>query len=136
MRQAVPMTLDVDGKKIETPDVETIAREFDSIKGGGVSLVIFSRDEANSLTAAGTPAEGWSGLLHETNGITRGAEISSPLRQEKIIQMFQSYARGDEFWEKEFQWNVLDSGKWPVKRIAVFAVIFLAILFLARSCWK
>ena len=87
------MTLDVDGKKIETPDVETIAREFDSIKGGGVSLVIFSRDEANSLTAAGTPAEGWSGLLHETNGITRGAEISSPLRQDSAaLERMESLA--------------------------------------------
>jgi len=130
------MTLDVDGKKIEAPDDKTMAKEFDSIKGGGVSLVIFSRDENNSLTAAGTPAEGWSGLLHETNGVTRGAEISSPLRQDKIIQVFQAYAHGDDLWEKEFQWGIIDSGKWPVKRIVILVAVALAILWIVRSCAK
>jgi hypothetical protein len=128
------VTLDVDGKIIEAPNVETIAREFDSIKGGGASLVVFSRDENNSLTAAGTPAEGWSGLLQDANGVSRVAQISSPLRQEKIIQIFQSYARGDELWEKEFQWNAVDEEKWPVKRIAAVGAILLAIIVIARSC--
>ncbi len=102
------MTLDVDGKKIEAPDDKTMAKEFDSIKGGGVSLVIFSRDENNSLTAAGTPAEGWSGLLHDTNGVTRGAEISSPPGRTDHPD-FSAYARGDDLREKEFQWGIIDS---------------------------
>ena len=128
------MTLDVNGKRIEAPNAEIIAEELDSIKGGGVSLVVLSRDENNSLTAAGTPAEGWSGLLHETDGITRAAEIASPLRQEKIIQIFRSYARGDELWDKEFHWDVMDQGKWPIKRIVVLVAILLAVIFIARSC--
>jgi hypothetical protein len=136
------MTLDVDGKKIEYPDDAAIAQGFESIdkrtsfRIRGLSLVILSRDEGNSLTTCGHPDEGWGGLLHEANGITRGADISTPLRQEKIIQIFQSYARGDDLWENEFQWDIVDEGKWPVKRMVVLVAIFLAILFFGRSCLK
>jgi len=130
------MTLDIDGNKIEEPDCETIDKKFDSIGGNGISLVILSRGEGNSLTTSGLPTEGWFALLHEANGVTRGAEISTPLRQEKAIQIFQSYAGGDDLWEKEFQWDIIDEGKWPVKRIVVLVAIFLAILFFGRSCLK
>jgi hypothetical protein len=130
------MTLDIDGKKIEEPDSKTIAKEFDAIEEGGLSLVILSQNEGNSLTTSGLPTEGWGALLHEVDGVTRGADISTPLRQEKIIQIFQAYARRDDLWKKEFQWNVIDSGKWPVKRIVILAVIALAILFYARGCTK
>jgi hypothetical protein len=130
------MTLDIDGKKIEEPDGPTIAKEFGSIEAGGLSLVILSRDEGNSLTTSGLPTEGWGALLHEVNGVTHGTDISTPLRQEKIIQIFQAYARGDGLWEKEFQWDVVDSGKWPVKRIVFLVATALVILFFARCCTK
>jgi hypothetical protein len=129
------MTLDIDGKKIEAPNGETIAKEFDSIKGNGISLVILSRDKGNSLTASGLPAEGWAALLHEANDVTYGADISTPLRQEKVIQIFQSYANGDDLWKKEFQWDVI-AGKWDAKRIIFWVVILLAVLFFGRSCIK
>jgi hypothetical protein len=135
------MTLDVDGKRTENPDDEAIAQGFESIdkrtgfRSGGLSLVILSRSEGNSLTTGGHPAEGWN-LLHEANGVTRDADISAPLRQEKIIQIFQSYARGDDMWEKEFQWDIIDQGKWPVKRIVIMVVVLLVIFFCGRSCIK
>ena len=135
------MTLDVDGKQIQNPDDGVIAREFESIdkrtgfRSGGLSLVTLMRNEGNSITASGHPVEGWGGLLRETDGITYGADISTPLRQEKIIQIFQCYARGDDLWEKEFQWDVV-VGKWNAKRIIFWLVVFLAVLFFGRSCVK
>ena len=53
------MTLDIDGKIFEEPDSETIAKEFASIEAGGLSLVILSRDESDSLTTGGLPTGGW-----------------------------------------------------------------------------
>jgi len=128
--------LDIDGNKIEEPDRETIAKEFDSTVGNDISLVILSLGEGNTLTTSGLPTEGWAVLLREANGVTRGADISTPLRQEEVIQKFQSYARGDDLWEEEFRWKVIDEGRWPVKRLLVLAAILFAILFFGRSCMK
>ena len=136
------MTIDIDGNKIEEPDSAAIAKGFESIdknttsNKGGVSLVELSRNEGNALAVSGHPVEGWIGLILEVNGVTRAADISMPLRQDKIIQIFQSYALGDDSWEKEFQWDIIDSGKWPVKRIVIILLIFLAILLLGRRFLK
>jgi len=136
------MTFDIDGNRIEDPDAAAIAKGFESIdkstglNEGALSLIQLSQSKGNSLAVSGHPVEGWVGLILEVNGITRAADISTPLGQEKIIQIFQSYARGDNLWEKEFQWDVIDQGKWPIKRIVILIVIFLAILFLDRSCLK
>jgi len=134
-------TLFVDDKKIEDPDGAAIAREFESVDKktgfgkGGLSLVILQRGEDDSLTAGGHPVEGWGGLIHEHNGISRGAKLSGSLTQEKIIQIFQAYAQGDELWEKEFEWEVVE-GKFPVSRIVVGLAILLVLVFFLRSCVK
>jgi hypothetical protein len=135
------MTLDIDGKKTENPDDTAIAQGFESIdkrtgfRSGGLSLIILSRNEVDTLTTSGHPVEGWGALLHENNSVTRGADISTPLRQEKAIQIFQSYARGDDSWEKEFQWEIV-VGKWNFKRMVVWLVVLLAFLLFARGCVK
>lgn len=85
---------------------------------------------------SGHPVEGWLGLMLDIEGVTRAADISAPLTQEKIIRIFQSYARGNDLWEIEFQWDVIDRGKIPAKRVAILILIFLGILFIARSCAK
>lgn len=133
------MILDVDGKQIQEPDEAAIARELLAIDNrtgsGGISLVILSKNKENSLTASGHPAEGWIALLHEKDRTTRSANPSKPLSQEEIIRIFQSYARGDLSWEKEFEWSVIE-GKLPAKRIAILLVVLLAVVFLARACAK
>lgn len=135
------MILDVDGKQTEEPDDAAIAREFLAIdkrtgfRGGGLSLVILSKNKENSLTTSGHPVEGWMALLHEKDGITSSANPSRPLSQEEIIKIFQSYARGDLAWEKEFEWSVIE-GKLPVKRIIVLIVVLLVVLLSARACAK
>jgi len=134
------MTLDIDGKKFEEPDAAAISNGFESIdkttgfRGDGLSLVILSRNKGNSLTVAGHPAQGWAGLILEENGISRTANISSSISQEKIIQTFQCYAKGDGAWEKEFRWDVIHKRKLPPTILLIAA--FLGILFLARSCVK
>jgi hypothetical protein len=134
------MILDIDGKKFEDPDDATIANAFESIdkatgfRSGGLSLVILSRDKGNSLSAAGHPAKGWAGLNIEENGIDRTVVDSSSISQEKMIQIFQCYAKGDGAWEKEFQWNVIRKRKLPPTILLV--AVFLGISFLVRSCVK
>lgn len=129
-------------KKIETPDEEAIAKGFESIdkstssNKGAISSVELSRSNGNSLAVSGHPVEGWLGLMLDIEGVTRAADISAPLTQEKIIRIFQSYARGNDLWEIEFQWDVIDRGKIPAKRVAILILIFLGILFIARSCAK
>jgi hypothetical protein len=136
------MTLYIDGNKIEEPEAAVIAKGFESIdkstsfNKGGISLVELSRSKGNSLAVSGHPVEGWLGLVLEADGISRAADVSTPLRQEKIIGIFQSYARGDDLWEKEFQWAVIDSGKLPVKRIVFLVAVIVVILFFGRSCVK
>src|SRR5262249_40893242 len=109
--QITSMTLDIDGKKIEEPDAVAIADGFESIdkttgfRSRGLSLVILSRNKGNTLSVSGHPMEGWAGLNLEENGIDRTANIASSINQDKVIQIFQSYAKGDTLWEKEFQWE-------------------------------
>jgi len=134
------MILDVDGKKIEEPDNAAVAREFESIDKrtgfrGALSCVTLRGDKLNSLTAGGHPVEGWGALIHEEGGISYGANVPNPLKQEKMIQIFQSYLRGEDSWKKEFEWEIM-AGKFPIKRIIVGLAIFLALLFLSRSCVK
>lgn len=135
------MILDVDGKQIQEPDEAAIAREFLAIdnrpgfRSGGISLVILAKDKKNSLTTSGHPVEGWMALLHEKDGITRSADPSKPLSQEEIIKIFQSYARADLSWEKEFDWSNID-GKLTPKRIAIWIIVLLVVVFLARACAK
>ena len=130
------MTLDVDGKVVSAPDAGTIARELDSIGEDGLSLVTLSRDPKNSLTASGTLSEGWGTLLYQVDGATRGADLSMSLRQDKVIQIFQAYAKGDDLWEKEFQWEIIDSVKWPVKRLAVVIAIAATVFILVKILTK
>ncbi len=133
-------TLNVDGRKIEDPDGAAIAREFESIdkKTGfrckGLSLVILFRGEENSLTVGGHPVEGWGGLIREEKGTSHGAKLSGSLTQEKIIQIFQSYARGDDLWEKEFEWDILE--KPGNGRIVIWVAVLIVILFFAHKFWK
>ena len=130
--------LDIDGKKTEQPDDAAIAREFESMdksKRGGLSLIILSRGEGESLAAMGHPAEGWAGISYEHDGITEGAEISDPLSQEKTIRIFQTYARGDDSWKHEFQWDLV-AGKFPTSRVIIGVAVIFALLVLARACFK
>ncbi len=134
-------TLIVDDKKTEEPDGAAIAREFESIdkrtgfRSRGLSLVILERGEDDSLTAGGHPVEGWGGLIHEHKGIDRGAKLSGSLTQEKIIQIFQSYARGDDLWEKEFEWeNITENPNWF--RILIWIAVLAVLLFLGRKFLK
>jgi len=135
------LTLHVDDRKIEEPDSAAIAREFESIdnktgfRSRGLSLVILTRGEDDSLTAGGHPVEGWGGLIHEHKGVDYSAKLSGSLTQEKIIQIFQSYARGDDLWEKEFEWENISAKTnrlWILLGIAILAVL----LFLARRFLK
>jgi len=135
------MTLFVDDKKTEDPDSAAIAREFESIdkktalRSRGLSLVILQRGEDDSLTAGGHPVEGWGGLIHEHNGINRGARLSGSVTQEKIVQIFQAYTRGDDLWEQEFEWEIV-AGKFPVSRIVISLAILLVLVLFLRSCVK
>lgn len=134
------LTLQVDDKKIEEPDSAAIAREFESIdktagfRCRGLSLVILSRGEGDSLTTAGHPVEGWGGVIREVKGVNRGAKISGSLTQEKIIQIFQAYAQGDELWEKEFEWKDLEK-PWSW-RIVIWIAVGVVLLFLGRKFLK
>ena len=58
------------------------------------------------------------------------------LRQDKVIQIFQAYAKGDDLWEKEFQWEIIDSVKWPVKRLAVLIAIAATVFILVKILTK
>lgn len=133
-------TFFVDDKKIEEPDSAAIAREFEAIdkktglRSRGLSLVILERGEDDSLTAGGHPVEGWGGLIHEHNGINRGAKLSGSLTQEKIIQIFQSYAKGDDLWEKEFEWEVMEK-PW-LGRMVVWLTVLLVVIFFVRKLLK
>jgi hypothetical protein len=134
------LTLHVDDRKIEEPDRAAIAREFAAIgqtagfRGGGLSLVILTRGEDDSLTTAGHPVEGWGGVIREAKGVNRGAKISGSLTQEKIIHIFQSFARGDDLWEKEFEWDHLEKpGSW---RMVIWLAVLLAVVFLVRKFLK
>ena len=98
-------------------------------------MVELSRSKGNALAVSGHPVEGWMGLLLEVDGITRAADISTPLSQEKIIQIFQACAQGDSLWEKEFEWDII-VGKTPVGRIIILVMILLAVLFFGRNCAK
>ncbi len=135
------MILDVDGKQIQEPGEGDIARAFTAIdrwtasRSSELSLVTLSKDGENSLTASGHPSEGWIALLHETDGITRGANPSKPLSQEEAARIFQAYARGDVSWENQFEWNIVE-GKLPMKRIAILIVALIGTLILARACAK
>lgn len=127
-------TLFVNGERIEAPDDTAIATAFESLgnengSGKGLSLVILKRGENDVLTAAGHPDEGWCGLLRDRQGVTYGARIprSNFLTQEKVVQIFQAFARGDESWEKQFQWDVLE-GKFPASRILLAFVVLLLIV--------
>lgn len=135
------LTLHVDDRKIEEPDSAAIAREFEAIdkktgfRSRGLSLVILERGEDDSLTAGGHPVEGWGGLIHEHKGVDCSAKLSGSLTQEKIIQIFQSYARGDDLWEKEFEWENISAKTnrlWILIGIAILAVL----LFLGRRFLK
>jgi len=125
----MPQVLDIDGKKFEQPDGETIVRELNSIGGGGISLVILERDQNSSIYTSGLPSEGWMSLFNVIEGKIYCADISAPLSQEKIIQIFQSYARGEEEWKKEFKWELFDDGKRSIKWFGMLAAVLLIIVF-------
>ena len=135
------LTLIVDDRKIEEPDNAAIAREFESIdkktgfRSRGLSLVILQRGEDDSLTVGGHPVEGWGGLIHEHKGVDYSAKLSGSLAQEKIIQIFRSYARGDDLWEKEFEWQDI-SAKTNWHWILIGTAILVVLLFFARRFLK
>ena len=132
------MTLDVDGNKCDVSDDAAIAAGFDSINRDemGASLVILSATPGNSLTAAGTPDQGWSGILLEENGATRGAKISRSLPQNKIIQIFQTYRRGEDSWKSEFQWDLIDPGRSNWQNLLLLGVVGAAIVWLSHGCTR
>ena len=135
------LTLHVDDRKIEEPDGAAIASEFESIgkktgvRNRGLSLVILERGEDDSLTAGGHPVEGWGGLIREHQGVDRGAKLTGSLSQEKIIQIFQSFARGDDLWEREFEWENL-TGRTSWLRILLWFAVLAGLVFIARRFWK
>ncbi|HEU5396233.1 MAG TPA: hypothetical protein VFV81_03635 [Verrucomicrobiae bacterium] len=132
------MTLDVDGTKFDAADDAVIVRGFASINRDemGASLVVLLAAAGNSLTTAGTPDEGWGGILLEENGVTRGAKIPGSLPQEKIIEIFQAYRRGEDAWKKEFQWDLVDSGRSNWQNLLLLAVVVVAILWLSHGCTR
>ena len=135
------LTLHVDDRKIEEPDSAAIAREFEAIdkktgfRSHGLSLVILERGEDDSLTVGGHPVDGWGGLIREHKRIDRGAKLTGSLSQEKIIQIFQSFARGDDLWEKEFEWENL-TGRTSWLRILLWFAVLAGLVFIARRFWK
>lgn len=118
----MPLLLDVEGKQIPEPDSSDIVQAFESFEAG-VSYVALTRDDAHSITATAHPDGGF--LLSLEDGepdCLFHAEKS--FSRERVIAIFQAYARGDDWGRSAFQWERTELK--PEKRIRWFGYILLA----------
>ena len=104
------LQLDVDGEIISEPSSEQIAEAFDAIpkiKGfsKGISIVSLTKDPEHSLSASGHPVEGWFHLVIQDWPVEFVSFQKQPLPQQRVIGIFQAYARGEMRWRDEFHWD-------------------------------
>ena len=143
------MTLkfDVDGKTTQKPSPEDIAAGFASIEPEGsrsISMIMLERPPF-TLWAFGHPKEGYTLDLNENvepKG-TQTRKVTSPAKmipQGEVVRVFQSFARGEDSWQQQFQWDDLGIAQLPssivFKRLAVIigtaVLLFLLLKYVLR----
>jgi hypothetical protein len=144
----VALNLNIDGKRIEEPGPADIARGFEELgkgagffKGPGITIAVLARDETHELMATGTRAAGF--MLSYKDGEADCEYITGPeqaVKFEEAIRIFQSYARGDDWGQSNFQWErlqVFEKTPKVIKRLLIIAVLgFLAFMLVRRFIAK
>jgi hypothetical protein len=142
----MPLRFDVDGKTVENPGPEEIARGFSFIPVEGmrsISIIMLLRPPV-TLWAFGHPKEGYTLDISEDvepKG-TQTSKVTSPANlvpHAEIVRLFQDFARGDDSWQNQFQWEpgmTRLSGAKAMKRPAVIIVSFVLLVLIMKYVLK
>lgn len=107
------LTLNINGKIIEEPSSDEIARSFEELskmKSFSLELkmavAILARDEAHQLIATGQREAGFV-LSHRDGGVDSEYMIDSggDVEFAEVVRIFQAYARGEDWGKETFTWE-------------------------------
>lgn len=142
----MPLTFDVDGKRLKDPAPDDIAGGFASISAVGthdISVIELERPPV-TLCAFGNPKQGYTLDIRETLE-PKGTETSKvtspakPLPQEEVVRIFQAFVRGDDSWQPKFHWEpglgTIPAGR-AYKRLAVMAMGFVLLVLVLKYVLK
>ena len=103
------------GEVVSNPDDAAIERMIRSIDGEENNFVILDSGRPDNwfIQTAGDQTALIVEYRQEGKQYTSG-DTSVPV--EKVISIFQRYARGDDSWKAELQWEVMDMGEVPADK--------------------
>lgn len=142
----MPLTFDVDGKRLKDPTSDDIAGGFASISAVGthdISVIELGRPPV-ILCAFGNPTQGYTLDIRETlepKG-TETSKVTSPaklLPHEEVVRIFQAFARGDDSWQAKFHWEpglgTIPAGR-AYKHLAVMIIGFVLLVLVLKYVLK
>jgi hypothetical protein len=142
----MPLTFDVDGKTMQDPGNDEIAKGFASIDAEGrrsISMIMLRRAPIE-LWAFGHPKEGYTLAIDEDVAPkgTRTSKVTSPTKMvphDEIIRLFQDFARGDDSWQNRFAWEpgITETPMGRVlKRLIAIVLSFLLLVLILKYVLK
>ena len=138
------LSLNIDGKIIEEPGPDDIARSFEELSkaksftlGPGITMAILARDEAYRLMATGSRDAGF--VLSYKDGDADSEYVIEPgldVEFGEVIRIFQAYARGEDWGKETFNWErreVAARRSMLIKILLIVTILGILALVVARK---
>jgi len=99
------MKLEIEGEVIgKNPSSEAIAKALSSLDGKNKSFAILERDRLTYIQASGSIKDGFS-LEYQDGSLKEHYCCSDDLSLKNATEAFQSYAKGENNWQKALKWK-------------------------------
>lgn len=95
------------GPDVSEPTSDQIVNAIRSLPGGVDSFVVLARADHFFLQAAGSREEGYHLEYKELDDSRHFEATGESLSEEELIQLFLAYAREDDSWKQQHQWQPL-----------------------------
>lgn len=95
------------GPDLSEPTSEQIVNAIRSLPGGDDSFVVLARSDHFFVQAAGSREEGYHLEYKELDDSRHFEATGKSPSEEELVQLFLAYARGDDSWKQQHQWEPL-----------------------------
>src|SRR5262245_5451274 len=133
------LTLTTHDTAFDDPNPETIAAMLASLDGGRHVLVTLARSEVTYLQVSGSVQAGFALEYQEGSLDRHHKSLAANLPLDRVTDIFQRYARGDEGWRQDMDWKHVPyrpvetswSGTWI--GFAAILVVVIALIWYLRG---